>query len=114
MSIDQTGRRDDTHDTQLSKLIETRLLDWADKPRRERPTITARKLKADLGLGDRPKIRMALYSQLEALQEEWGEPVRKIIWRVLKRSSAAREPGRWFAVVAIDELDRGGFLTRSR
>lgn len=108
MCAHHQSERDETRETQIGKLLETRLLEHGSRLPDKTLILTSVRLERELGVGDRPAIRRAYYRKLEALQREYGARVWKVLWRTLKRSKSARKPAQFFCVVVNDELAQLG------
>lgn len=109
MSFDNSGRRNATHETLIGKLFETRGGKGIENQPERLPICTALVLEKRLGLGDRPRMRLALYRHIEAAQREHGPAASRIVWRTLGRCKSKEQPGHWFSIVVTGELHEAGF-----
>lgn len=66
------------------------------------------RLKRRFPVGTRPELRLALYTRLGRLVEEYGEPVLHVVATAAADAASARNPGHYFAFVVMRRLrDRG-------
>ncbi len=72
------------------------------------------RLKRKFGLGDRPKVRLALYKWLAALADEHGEPVLKAISVAVGQAVSARSPGRYFSSTVVRILRETSVISPGR
>lgn len=104
------AKRDDTHETPVFDSLRTRISEIGQIERKPLRKLSVALLTHRFGLGDKPAVRRALYRKIEACCARVGRPASKIVWSAIHRSGGKSNPGRWFCVVVIDELQSSGLL----
>jgi len=73
------------------------------------PRITPERLQAVLGLGDQPRVTLALYAKLARGCFEHGYEFEKIVRTCLKACRSADKPERYFSCSVTRRLRESGF-----
>lgn len=110
MSSNNSSGRDATHETLICNHLRTRISELEDSHQINGPRINSKRLEFMLGLGDRPRIRRALYRKICRLAKKHGPRIDRLVMSVAYRAMDKQEPGRFFASVIIDELGSLGIL----
>jgi hypothetical protein len=103
MSTDYALKRY-TDDTPMHAHLRTRIAELQDKTSHQLRPVDRNELIRSFGMGDQPKLRMALYGRLEQAYQDHGAAVARVVWNTARRALKKTHPGRWFATVVLSEL----------
>lgn len=95
-----------TDETPMHSHLVKRLKEISEKPCHRLRPVTMNELIRCFGLGDRPRLRKALYARLVRCFDSNEAPVARIVWKVARRAHQKDHPDRWFARVIICELEQ--------
>ncbi len=73
------------------------------------PQVSSERLQAIFGLGDQPRLTLALYAKLERQSKIEGPEFTKIVSTVIRSARTARIPRNYFAAVVTRRLREHGF-----
>lgn len=104
------AQRDQTDETHIAALLRTRMQEISEKHGRRTPPVTIQILRTLFPLGDNPNMRLACYLRLVESYQTYGEVVARQVWRIAGKSYGKRDPGRWFTVAILRELEQRDLL----
>lgn len=103
-------RTNATHETPIEQALRTRISEIEGKQAHRLKPVTSLELTRLYGLGENPRLRLALYAKIEQAYQAAPEPVARIVWNAVRRSKLKERAERWFCAVAIDDLQRAGLI----
>jgi len=93
----------------LSELSEQASLRLGTDVKPRRLQIRSERLQAVFGLGDIPRVTLALYDRLERRSQIEGPKYAEIVAVVARAAKTARNPANYFAAVVTRRLRERGF-----